>query len=55
MTERPLSVVHGRDKDVLPVLLSVHAVSDPHILDCTYNKGRMSLTFDKVWFYLANR
>lgn len=39
--ERPYSVVLGRDKDVLPLLFQVHSVSNPSILDCTYNKGRM--------------
>jgi hypothetical protein len=39
---RPLSIVHGRDKDVIPLLLSVHChTSTPRILDCTYNNGKM--------------
>lgn len=38
---RPSSVVLGRDKDVIPLLLSTHAVEDPRILDVTYNRGVM--------------
>ena len=38
---RPSSVVIGRDRDVIPLLLSVHAVDDPRILDVTYNRGVM--------------
>src|SRR5579859_5644416 len=38
---RPFSVIHGRDKDVIKVLLAIHAVENPYILDCTYNKGSM--------------
>jgi SAM-dependent methyltransferase len=38
---RPESVIRGKDRDVLPVLLGLHAVRDPEILDCTYNRGVM--------------
>lgn len=38
---RPESVVYGRDKDVIPLLLSVHAAADPDILDVTHNRGVM--------------
>ena len=38
---RPESVVYGRDRDVIPHLLAVHAVPDPDILDVTHNKGVM--------------
>lgn len=39
---RPKSLILGTDKDVLPVLLSVHcSQQSPSILDCTYNKGTM--------------
>lgn len=38
---RPESVVYGRDKDVIPLLLAIHAVADPDILDATHNRGVM--------------
>lgn len=38
---RPESVVLGRDKDVIPSLLAVHAMPNPIILDATYNRGVM--------------
>lgn len=38
---RPESVVYGRDSVVIPLLLAVHAVPDPDILDATHNKGVM--------------
>lgn len=38
---RPYTVMYGRDKDVIPLLLDLHATARPDILDCTYNKGRM--------------
>lgn len=38
---RPESVVFGRDKDVIPLLLDVHASPAPAILDCCYNTGKM--------------
>jgi len=41
MAVRPYSLVLGRDCQVLPILLSVHAVLQPDILDCTYNTGTM--------------
>ncbi len=41
MTNRPESIVHGRDKDVIPTLLEVHGTLDPDILDATHNKGVM--------------
>lgn len=36
---RPESVVLGRDRDVIPTLLAIHALPDPMILDATYNRG----------------
>lgn len=41
MSERPTSVVYGRDRDVIPKLLTVHAVENPRIIDVTYNRGVM--------------
>jgi SAM-dependent methyltransferase len=38
---RPLSIVNGRDKDVIPLLLQVHAPEAPRILDATHNRGVM--------------
>lgn len=38
---RPTSVVNGRDRDVIPLLLDVHAVEEPRIIDVTHNKGVM--------------
>lgn len=40
-SERGSSVVLGRDKDVLPLLITTHAVPQPRILDVTYNRGVM--------------
>jgi hypothetical protein len=34
-------VVFGRDKDVIPLLLKVHAVDNPRVVDVTYNRGVM--------------
>lgn len=39
--DRPLSVVHGKDRDVIPLLLGIHAIPRPRILDVTYNRGVM--------------
>lgn len=39
--ERPKSVVLGRDKECIPAILDMHAVSDPEILDACYNTGKM--------------
>lgn len=42
MDVRPLSLVLGKDRDVIPSLLAVHANSSaPKILDVTHNKGVM--------------
>lgn len=41
MSARPLSVVNGRDRDVIPQLLDCHAVPEPDIVDVTYNRGVM--------------
>ena len=38
---RPLSIVMGRDKDVIPQLLATHAVENPRIVDVTFNRGVM--------------
>ncbi len=38
---RPLSILHGKDTDVIPLLLGIHSKPNPTILDCTYNKGTM--------------
>src|SRR5688572_23276653 len=39
---RPTSIIMGRDRDVIPVLMSIHATSDkPVILDVTHNTGKM--------------
>jgi SAM-dependent methyltransferase len=38
---RPKSVVYGRDKDVIPHLLDIHAVAAPAILDACYSTGKM--------------
>jgi len=38
---RPKSVVLGKDPECLTLLLSIHAVENPRILDVTYNKGVM--------------
>lgn len=39
--ERPKSVVMGRDNACIPLLLDMHAVPDPIILDACYNTGKM--------------
>ena len=42
MNNRSLSVMNGKDTDVLPILIELHSSSlNPKILDCTYNKGTM--------------
>src|SRR5450759_750590 len=38
---RPESVVYGRDSSVIPLLLQVHGVLNPLILDACANKGVM--------------
>jgi len=38
---RPLSVVYGRDREVIPTLIGTHAVSNPRIVDVTFNRGVM--------------
>lgn len=38
---RPKSVVLGRDRDVIPQLIDMHALSQPAILDVCHNKGVM--------------
>ena len=38
---RPSSVVIGKDREVIPTILSVHAVPNPVILDACHNKGVM--------------
>lgn len=40
---RPVSVVDGKDSEIIPLLLKMHApeVPNPIILDCTYNTGKM--------------
>lgn len=35
------SVLYGTDSEVLPILISLHAKSEPNILDCTYNVGNI--------------
>lgn len=40
-TVRPYSGLNGTDPEALKILLSVHAVENPTILDCTYNAGKM--------------
>jgi len=40
-TPRHRSVVMGRDRDVLPLLLDLHAAPAPEILDVTHNRGVM--------------
>jgi SAM-dependent methyltransferase len=45
---RPRSVVHGRDRDVIPLLLDLHARPSPRILDATYNRGVMWQGLDYV-------
>jgi hypothetical protein len=39
--ERPYSSIFGNDPEALKILLDVHAIENPKILDCTYNKGKM--------------
>ncbi len=41
MSDRPTSLILGRDKDVIPTLLNLHAVANPEILDATHNSGKM--------------
>lgn len=42
MGDHHKTVLIGRDKEVIPILLEIHcAVSSPVILDCTYNCGKM--------------
>jgi SAM-dependent methyltransferase len=38
---RAKSVLLGRDCEVIPILLSIHAEKEPKILDWTYNEGKM--------------
>lgn len=38
---RPKSVVIGKDKTVIPLLLDMHAKPEPRILDACHNKGVM--------------
>jgi hypothetical protein len=38
---RNRSILNGTDGDALCCLLSLHAVANPRILDCTYNTGKM--------------
>lgn len=38
---RPSSIVLGRDKDVIPILLDVHSITNPRIVDVTFNRGVM--------------
>lgn len=38
---RPSSVVLGKDRDVIPLLINTHAVENPRIVDVTYNRGVM--------------
>jgi SAM-dependent methyltransferase len=38
---RPSSVVFGRDRDVIPLLLNMHAPPNPRIIDVTFNRGVM--------------
>jgi len=42
-TERPLTVLHGKDHTAIEILIDIHSevVTDPVILDCTYNQGTM--------------
>lgn len=35
------SVVYGRDNEVIPSLIGLHSVSNPLILDVTFNAGKM--------------
>lgn len=35
------SVLVGKDNEVIPILLELHAIENPYILDCTYNTGKM--------------
>lgn len=39
--KRHETVLLGKDNEALKILFEVHAVSEPLILDCTYNKGKM--------------
>lgn len=39
--DRPPSVIHGNDADVLTVLFALHAPPQPRILDVTYGRGVM--------------
>lgn len=38
---RPSSLVLGRDKDVIPLLIQTHATPEPRIVDVTFNRGVM--------------
>jgi len=40
---RPLSIIEGRDSDVIPLIINIHApsITNLKILDCTYNTGKM--------------
>ena len=35
------SILLGYDYEAIEILLPIHAVDDPKILDCTYNTGKM--------------
>lgn len=35
------SVSSGKDVEIIDVLLQIHSISDPLILDCTHNSGKM--------------
>ena len=38
---RPYSGLNGTDPEALEILISLHAIDNPTILDCTHNKGKM--------------
>lgn len=42
MNKRHKTVLNGRDVEAIDILIAIHcAVSNPKILDCTYNTGKM--------------
>lgn len=41
MSDRPTSLILGRDREVIPLLIQTHAPANPRILDACHNRGVM--------------
>lgn len=39
--KRHKSILNGKDVEALNILIEVHSIENPKILDCTYNTGKM--------------